>query len=206
MNQVNIKQHWESVYTEKSTDAVSWYQQTPTISLAIIRSLYRRKNRVIDIGAGASLLVDHLVQLGDIEIALLDISGKALDLVKQRLKDQANQVTWYEQDITHCTVSLPSVDIWHDRAVFHFLTDKPSRDSYLTLLKKTLKPGGHVIIATFAKDGPKKCSGLDVVQYDNESIQQALGEAFILLSTQPETHITPMGNEQRFIYFVLQRK
>jgi len=122
-----------------------------------------------------------------------------------RLVDQAGKVEWYESDITQF-IPLHKYDIWHDRAVFHFLTDKKSRESYIMALKNTIESGGHIIIATFTKDGPKKCSGLDIVQYDNLSIQQELGNEFILLESQSEIHHTPAGYEQRFMYFVFQRK
>lgn len=136
---------------------------------------------------------------------MLDISGKAIEYAKRRLADQADKVEWYEKDITQFT-PLHAYDIWHDRAVFHFLTDRKSRASYINALESTIKSGSHAIIATFAKDGPKKCSGLDIVQYDSSSIQEEIGDKFVLLESQPEIHITPSGKEQRFNYFVFQRK
>lgn len=143
--------------------------------------------------------------LGYANLAVLDISGSVLDIVKKRLLDKANIIEWYEKDITQFSPYHP-YEIWHDRAVFHFLTDKISRDAYKKTLIKSTQSGSYAIIATFAKDGPKKCSGLDIVQYDNPSIHQEFGDEFILLDSQFETHHTPSGNEQNFIYFVLKRK
>lgn len=205
MNKENTKLHWENIYTEKLPQEVSWYQQEPTVSLEIIRHFSDKSARIIDIGGGVSVLIDHLLKRGYSNLALLDISAKALEHVKNRLSDQAAKIEWFEKDITEF-VPPHTYDIWHDRAVFHFLTDIKSRQLYVNVLKNAVKPGSHIIIAAFAKDGPKKCSGLDTVQYDNASIQHELGDEFILLDSQPETHITPAGKEQRFIYFVFQRK
>ncbi|HAT4425625.1 class I SAM-dependent methyltransferase [Legionella pneumophila serogroup 1] len=205
MNKENTKIHWESIYTEKLPQNVSWYQQEPTISLKIIRCFSDKNARIIDVGGGASILVDHLLKSGYSNLAVLDISGQAIEHVKNRLSDQATTIEWFEKDIT-AFIPPHTYDIWHDRAVFHFLTDIKSRQLYVNVLKNTVKSGSHIIIATFAKDGPQKCSGLDIVQYDNPSIQHELGNEFILLDSQFEMHITPAGKEQRFIYFVFQRK
>lgn len=205
MNKDNTKSHWEGIYTEKPPQDVSWFQQEPTISLKIIQRIGDKNARIIDVGGGASVLVDHLLKLGYSNLAVLDISGKAIEYVKKRLSDQATKIEWFEKDITEF-IPLHTYDIWHDRAVFHFLIDIKSRQLYINALKNTVKSGSHVIIATFAKDGPTKCSGLDIVQYDNRSIQHELGNEFILLESQFETHITPAGREQHFIYFIFQRK
>lgn len=205
MDQNNNKQHWEKIYSEKNPQDVSWFQKEPVVSLKIIQNISNNKAQIIDVGGGASVLVDYLLKLGYFNIAVLDISGKAIEYAKRRLADQADKVEWYEKDITQFMPSHP-YDIWHDRAVFHFLTDKESRESYKNALKSTIKSGSHVIIATFAKDGPKKCSGLDVVQYDSSSIQDEIGDEFLLLESQFETHLTPSGKEQRFNYFVFKRK
>lgn len=205
MNKDKTKLHWENIYTEKLAEEVSWYQQEPTVSLEFIEHLSDKNAQIIDIGGGVSLLIDHLLQAGYANLALLDISGKAIADVKKRLSTQASKVEWFEQDITE--FSPPhSYDIWHDRAVFHFLTDKQARQLYVKALKNAVKPGAHIIIAAFAKDGPKQCSDLDIVQYDRFAIQHELGDEFILLNSQEETHITPAGKEQRFIYFVFQRQ
>lgn len=205
MNKEHNKLHWENIYTKKLPQEVSWYQQEPTISLEIIQNFSDKNARIIDIGGGMSVLIDHLLGAGYSNLALLDISNKAIEHVKKRLSDQASQIEWFEKDITEFVPPHP-YDIWHDRAVFHFLTDVKSRQLYVNALKNAVKSGSHIIIAAFAKDGPKKCSGLDIVRYDNSSIQHELGDEFILLDNQFETHITPAGTEQRFIYFIFQRK
>ena len=205
MNKENTKSHWENIYTEKLPQDVSWYQQEPIISLEIIQRFGDKNARIIDVGGGESVLVDRLLKEGYSNLAVLDISGKAIEYVKKRLSDQASKIEWFEKNITEF-VPLHAYDIWHDRAVFHFLTDMKSRHLYVNVLKNAVKSGSHIIIATFAKDGPKKCSGLDIVQYDNPSIQHELGDEFILLDSQFESHITPAGKEQRFIYFIFQRK
>ena len=197
------KLHWESIYNEKKPQDVSWFQKSPTTSLSIISSISDINDRLIDIGGGASVLVDHLLKLGYLNLAVLDISGKALEYDKIRLGEKQRFIEWYENDITEFKPPH-KFDIWHDRAVFHFLTDIKSRLSYINTIKETIKSGGFVIIATFAKDGPTKCSGLDIVQYDNYSIQLELGDEFKLLESRPEIHLTPAGKEQRFIYFVFQ--
>lgn len=205
MNKENTKTHWESIYAEKLPQDVSWYQQEPTIALKIIRHFSDKNARIIDVGGGASVLVDHLLKSGYSKLAVLDISGKAIEHTKNRLPYQATTIEWFEKDITEF-IPPHTYDIWHDRAVFHFLTDIKSRRLYINVLKNTVKSGAHIIIATFAKDGPTKCSNLDIVQYDNLSIQNELGDEFNLLESQFETHTTPAGREQRFIYFVFQRK
>jgi len=205
MNKENTKTYWESIYAEKHPQDVSWYQQEPTISLKIIRHFSDKNARVIDVGGGASVLVDHLLKVGYSNLAVLDISGKAIEHAKNRLPDQATTIEWFEKDITEF-IPPHAYDIWHDRAVFHFLTEIKSRQLYVHVLKNAVKSGSYIIIATFAKDGPQKCSGLDIVQYDDLSIQHEIGEEFILLDSQFEAHITPTGKEQRFIYFVFQRK
>jgi len=205
MKEKSIKEHWQSIYTEKSPQEVSWYQQVPAISLDLIRRFSNKHSRIIDIGGGASVLIDHLLKAGYENLSVLDISCKALEHIKSRLSDQAHLIEWFDSDITE--FSPPhSYDMWHDRAVFHFLTDKIARQLYVNVLKETVQSGAYVIIATFSKDGPHKCSGLEVVQYDNPSIMYELGEQFILLENQFEMHVTPSGKEQQFIYFVFQRK
>ncbi|HAT1926169.1 TPA: class I SAM-dependent methyltransferase [Legionella pneumophila] len=205
MNKNNTKSHWQSIYTEKLPQDVSWFQQEPTISLKLIQRFCDKNAQIIDVGGGASVLVDHLLKLGYSNLAVLDISGKAIEHAKKRLHDQAIKVKWFEKDITEF-IPPHTYDIWHDRAVFHFLTDIKSRQLYVNVLKKSIKPGAYSIIATFAKDGPTQCSGLDIVQYDESSIRDELGDGFVLLESQFEVHITPAGREQRFIYFAFQRK
>ncbi|CZO60658.1 class I SAM-dependent methyltransferase [Legionella pneumophila serogroup 1] len=205
MDNTNSKQHWDGIYTDKSPESVSWFQKEPTLSIKLIQNFGGHQPRIIDVGGGTSSLVDHLLNLGYSQVAVLDISDRAIEYVKKRLADRATQVEWYVNDITRFTPGH-AYDIWHDRAVFHFLNEEKSRKAYLNVLRNTIKPRGYVIIASFAKDGPKKCSGLDIVQYDAESIQKEFGDEFILLESQLEEHVTPAGNEQQFIYFIFQRQ
>lgn len=204
MSTKHIQKHWDNIYTKNSPQDVSWFQKKPAMSLNIIQRISNYKAKIIDVGGGASVLADFLLKLGYSNIAVLDISDTVILHAKKRLADKAARIEWYVKDITDFVPSH-RYDIWHDRAVFHFLTDKKSRDLYVKSLKDALPPGGYAIIATFAKDGPKKCSGLAIVQYDSLSIQHELGDDFILLENQSEMHLTPKGSEQHFIYFLFQR-
>lgn len=200
-----LKNHWEQVYTEKHSDEVSWYQKKPERSIQIIQSISTTNDRIIDVGGGTSFLVDDLLALGYLHLAVLDISHQALEQVESRLGEKAGQVEWYVNDITQFTPPH-QYDVWHDRAVFHFLTESDSRTAYMNRLKQTIVPGGYFIIATFSKDGPIQCSGLDIVQYDEAKMQCELGDEFILLNSQREAHITPAGNIQNFIYFTYKKQ
>ena len=195
------KTHWEKVYQDKSPLNVSWYQKEPLESLTLIHNTRIAKDEpVIDIGGGASVLVDHLLKEAYSNIAVLDISANALACAKQRLADNAQNVEWYESDITQ--FEAPHLfSLWHDRAVFHFLTAESDRKSYIKALNNSLRPGGHLIIAAFTVGGPEKCSGLDIVQYDAEKLQAELGVDFELLEETNEVHITPDNKEQKFMYF-----
>lgn len=195
------QKHWEHVYTSKAATAVSWYQPEPSLSLRLIRDAGLDKDAaLVDIGGGASTLVDALCKEGRSSIAVLDVSAVALAHARARLGEQAAQVEWYEADIT--AFNPPhAFDLWHDRAVFHFLTDEADRAAYVRTLKKTLLPGGQLIIMTSAIGGPKKCSGLDIVQYDAEKMSRELGPDFALQATGHEVHVTPAGGEQKFAWF-----
>ncbi|MCW9047283.1 MAG: class I SAM-dependent methyltransferase [Gammaproteobacteria bacterium] len=195
------KEHWENVYKGKSFDDVSWYQKEPLLSLDLInRSKLTADEAILDVGGGASVLIDKLQEKGFINLAVLDISNNALLSAKNRLGDKAEKINWYEADITQFNSPQPFA-LWHDRAVFHFLTDKRDREKYVEVLKNTLKAGGHLIIAAFSVGGPEKCSGLDIVQYDEVRMSAALGKGFSLLESRSETHVTPTDKEQRFTYF-----
>lgn len=195
------KEHWENVYKDKSSHDVSWYQKEPLLSLELIKnSKLTLDEAIVDVGGGASVLIDHLQEKGYINLAVLDISNNALLSAKNRLGDKADKVNWYEADITQFN-SPQTFSLWHDRAVFHFLTNKQDREKYVEVLKKSLKPGGHLIIAAFSIGGPEKCSGLDIVQYDENKMSAALGDDFKLLESRSETHVTPTDKEQRFTYF-----
>lgn len=200
------RQHWEKVYRDKSPLEVSWYQQEPTLSLELIRHCrLNQSEAIIDVGGGASLLVDKLLDAGYEQLAVLDISSNALDAAKQRLGQKADHVEWFSADITDFTAPHPFA-LWHDRAVFHFLTEAEDRRKYINTLKSSLPTGGHLIIAAFAIGGPAKCSGLDIVQYDAAKLSRELGDEFQLLEETGETHLTPSGGEQLFSYFRFVRK
>ena len=195
------KNHWSKIYQTKGADQVSWYQTSPALSLYMIqRTGIALDEPIIDVGAGASTLVDHLLTMNYQNITLLDLSAEALQIARSRVSDRSVALTWLEGDVT--AISLPEhhYAVWHDRAVFHFLTDADARRRYINQVSRSVKPGGHVIIATFALDGPEKCSGLDVVRYDVSSLHAEFGDHFKLLWDTNKTHHTPWGTEQQFIY------
>lgn len=195
------KEHWEKVYQTKQPDAVSWFQEHATRSLELIRSVGTSLNaNVIDVGGGASTLVDDLLNSGFRNVSVLDLSASALEVARKRLGAAGDCVTWISGDI--CTVNLPeqAYDIWHDRAVFHFLTNPVDRAAYVQQVMKSVKPGGHVIVATFAPDGPEQCSGLPVARYAPGELHQEFGPSFELLEHMSEEHKTPWGSVQHFVY------
>jgi SAM-dependent methyltransferase len=199
------KHHWERVYGNKAAEETSWYQAIPHLSLSMIANAgLGPEAALVDIGAGASLLVDHLLDQGYRDLTVLDISSAALAQASSRLGDRATRVTWIEADVTMFTPSR-QFDLWHDRAAFHFLTEAEDRQRYLAVLQKALAPGGQAILATFAPGGPAKCSGLDIVQYDAERLGKELGPEFILVEQHEERHMTPAGGEQLFNFFRFQR-
>lgn len=198
------RQHWEKIYTEKSPVAVSWYQDKPDLSLELIRATHIALDApILDVGGGASTLVDCLHAEGYTQLAVLDISSHALDHARNRLGPAAKQVEWFNTDVTAFTPPHRFA-LWHDRAVFHFLTDPVDRTRYVETMLKTLNPGGHVIIAAFAIGGPTRCSGLDIMQYDAAKLVAELGPHFLLLEERSEIHRTPAGKEQQFVYFRLR--
>jgi len=195
------KQHWEKVYQTRSPHEVSWYQTHPETSLKLIEKACPNKSiPLIDIGGGASVLVDCLIQTGFTHLSVLDISTQALQYAKDRLQDKSQQVQWYVTDIL--TFKAPhQFDMWHDRAVFHFLTTADERHQYVEILKNSLNDQAHVIIATFGIGGPEKCSDLAIKQHDKTSIMEELGHEFNLLETFDEYHLTPKNIQQKFSYF-----
>ena len=202
---MNRREHWQSVYRSRPADEVSWYQSDPDVSLSLIRGCELEKDAaLLDVGAGASLLVDHLLDDGFSDITVLDVAKEALDLSRHRLGAQADQVRWQVADITEF---LPdrSYDLWHDRAVLHFLTTPGQRAAYRAALEQALVPGGHLVVGTFAIDGPTRCSGLEIVQYDAAKLLEMLGPEFVLREEQKEAHVTPAGAIQQFAWFALQR-
>jgi ubiquinone/menaquinone biosynthesis C-methylase UbiE len=205
-NAMNRKDHWEQVYQTKAPDDVSWFQTQPATSLKLIEASGVAKDAgIIDVGGGASVLVDFLLDAGFTKLAVLDISAAALEHARRRLGKRADSVEWLEADVTTFQPAR-QFGLWHDRAVFHFLTDKADRQKYVQTMKRTLTPGGHVVIATFATDGPPKCSGLEVARYDAAAICAELGAEFHLVEQASETHTTPWQTEQKFGYFRFARK
>lgn len=199
------KTHWEDVYERKASTEVSWFQPRPQTSLELFdRAGISAAARVIDVGGGASRLVDHLIDRGFEHVTVLDISARALELTRRRLGERAGRVTWVEADITEAELPGP-YDLWHDRAVFHFLVDAADREAYATRLERALAPGGHVVVATFAEDGPERCSGLPVVRYAPEALRQALSGSLELVETRREMHRTPAGKQQSFVYCLFRR-
>ncbi|MFA5530512.1 MAG: class I SAM-dependent methyltransferase [Thiohalomonadaceae bacterium] len=195
------KRHWETVYTSRSPLDVSWYQAEPRLSLELIAATGLALTQpVIDVGGGASVLVDRLLDRGFTDVAVLDLSGSALAHAQQRLGARAGHVEWHEQDVTRF-VAPRRFALWHDRAVFHFLTDAAEREAYVRALRRAIPVGGHVIMAAFGLDGPKQCSQLDVVNYDAPRMQAALGAEFRLMEERAEVHVTPAGKPQKLGYF-----
>jgi SAM-dependent methyltransferase len=200
------KAHWEQVYANKSPLEVSWYQKEPVLSLRLIRETGVPKDgAIIDVGGGASVLVDYLLDQGYSRVAVLDLSGAALSEARRRLGKRAESVEWYEADVTEF-VPPQSYDLWHDRAVFHFLTEPDDRRRYVGVLKRALSSTGQVIIGAFGIGGPSRCSGLDIVQYDAATLCAALGPDFQLVAQADELHVTPAGKEQKFSWFRLARR
>jgi ubiquinone/menaquinone biosynthesis C-methylase UbiE len=198
---MQTKPHWETVYTTKSADEVSWFQEHSRVSLDLIkRTGVTKQGGIIDVGGGASTLVDDLLAEDFRNLTVLDISATALHIAQERLGNQAAKVTWLEADITRVALPPSSFDVWHDRAVFHFLTRPEDRERYREGVQVAVKPGGHVIVATFGREGPQRCSGLDVVRYSPEGLHEEFGPSFELVEHTEEVHHTPFGTEQQFVY------
>ena len=197
---MDAQNHWEKIYTEKAPTAVSWYRRHLETSLALIERVARKDSAIIDVGGGESTLVDDLLAHGYEKITVLDISRRAIEENKKRLGKPAEHVHWLVADITRAELSDSAYDVWHDRAVFHFLTQQTDRVAYVRQAAKAVKPGGHVIVSTFGPEGPMKCSGLDVVRYDAESLHREFGVHFRLLDSVKELHQTPFGTIQQFLY------
>ena len=192
------------MYQTKGPQDVSWYQRRPELSLALIAASGLSKDAgVIDVGGGASTLIDCLLDTGYTRLAVLDVSRVALAQTRARLGARAAGVEWFETDVTTFE-PLHRFGLWHDRAVFHVLMAPEDRRGYVAALQRTLQPGGTVIVATFAVDGPSHCSDLDVMRYDEQTLITELGPEFTLQEVRRETHITPWESEQRFMYFRLQ--
>ena len=198
MSNTGRQTHWQNVYATKAENEVSWYQEYPAPSLDLIAATGVTSDAsVIDVGGGASRLVDRLLDKNFRRVAILDLSAKALEEAKTRLGRRADTIDWIVADVTTCEPSR-TYDLWHDRAAFHFLTEPADRDAYVVRLNKAVQHGGHVIIATFAPDGPERCSGLPIVRYDPDALARTLGPGFELVQSRRHDHVTPSGNTQRF--------
>ena len=205
MSDVGRKAHWENVYTTKSEKEVSWFQENPAPSLELIALAGLHADaRIIDIGGGASRLVDALVGQKIGQVTVLDLSAAALDAAKKRLGDSGAAVEWVIADVTTWEPSQ-AYDLWHDRAAFHFLTDASDRSAYVRHLKKAVRSDGHVIIGTFALDGPERCSGLPIMRYDEGMLGAILGTDFRLIDSRRHDHATPWGVVQRFQFSTFRR-
>ena len=205
MQDFEPKAHWENIYQQKKPSEVSWFQAEPTVSLDLIADCrLDQDDPIIDVGGGASVLVDHLLKQGHTNLAVLDISGAALAVSRKRLGANAEDVTWIESDVTSYSPESEFA-LWHDRAVFHFLTNAEDRRRYVKTLKNALRFGGHLILASFAIGGPEKCSGLAIVQYDARKLESELGPGFKFVEERAEKHITPAKRVQEFAYFHFTR-
>lgn len=199
---MNLQEHWENVYTRKPAEEVSWYRAHLETSLAFVERSTggNRSAAIADIGGGASTLVDDLLERGYRDLTVLDLSQKALDVARERLGEKADGVRWVCADATRMVLPAASVDVWHDRAVFHFLTEEAKRKDYVRAVLHALRPGGHVIVSTFGPEGPLRCSGLETVRYDADHLHAEFGKRFALVESAEEVHETPMGTQQQFLY------
>lgn len=199
------RDHWEGVYTTRAETAVSWYQRHSKRSSALVTKNSTAASAVIDVGGGASTLVDDLLARGYTDVIVLDIADAPLAKARARLGVLASRVTWTVADVTRWQPPRRYA-VWHDRAVFHFLTTAEGQEDYIRTLRAATEPGSRAILATFAPDGPEKCSGLPVQRYSPESLAARLGAPFELTEAEHETHVTPWGTEQRFVYSVFRRR
>lgn len=198
---METKQHWEKVYSSRAPSEVSWFQEHLALSLKLIQNANLPKSAsIIDVGAGSSTLADDLLAKGYTNLTVLDLSHVALDNARARLGDQSTRVHWLEADVLNANLPAHHFDVWHDRAVFHFLTSEADRHAYVKQVLHAVKPGGIVIVATFADDGPTKCSGLPVMRYTENELHSQFGEPFQLLGHERESHQTPWGVIQNFVY------
>jgi len=198
---MSSREHWEKVYTSKGPQDVSWFRPHLERSLAFLEAAkVGHTAAVIDVGGGASTFVDDLLDRGYENLTVLDLSQMALDAARTRLGKRASHVRWISADVTTAQLEVAAYDFWHDRAVFHFLSDRLARERYVATVRKSLKPGGHVVVATFGPHGPEKCSGLEVMRYSPEELHAEFGHEFAQLANATETHLTPWGSEQEFTY------
>jgi SAM-dependent methyltransferase len=198
---MQARDHWDSVYERKEPFQLSWYRPHLEYSLRVIDEAgLGPGSAILDVGGGASTLADDLLDRGYQDISVLDVSSKAIESARARLGDRASDVRWLVADITQADLPPQAYDFWHDRAVFHFLRDKEQRDRYVAAIRRSLKPGGHVLVATFGPEGPAQCSGLDVVRYGLDELHLEFGGAFQRVASSTEIHTTPWGARQQFVY------
>lgn len=202
---MNRKSHWEAIYGAKSPEELTWHQATPHLSLEMIAaSALPDHAAIVDVGGGASTLVDHLLEQGYGDVTVLDIAAAALSAAQARLGARAEDVTWIEGDVLQVTLP-PRYDLWHDRAVFHFLVDPAEQEQYVAAVRSALKIGGYLVVATFAPDGPARCSNLDVLRYGAEELSARFGSGFHLVRSEHQMHTTPWGSHQAFLFCHLHR-
>lgn len=201
------REHWERVYRTKGPGRVSWFQEHARQSVELIRQTGAPTNAaIIDVGGGASTLVDDLLTEGYSNLTVLDLSAAALSAAQDRLGERAAGVSWLLGDVTRFDFPIHAYDVWHDRAVFHFLTTPQEREAYVRAVLRAVKPGGSVIVATFAEDGPEQCSGLPVMRYSADALHAEFGAPFTLLRHEREEHHTPFGTVQKFIYCLCRKE
>ena len=202
---MNEKAHWEAIYRTKQPHEVSWFQREARISLALIRrAAPASPSAIIDVGGGTSTLVDGLLAAGYRNVTVLDLSSAALAEARRRVGPAATDVNWLEADVLAADLPHRAFDVWHDRAVFHFLTAGTDRARYVAQARHAVKPGGYVLVATFAQDGPTRCSGLPVVRYTPSALHEEFGAGFRLIESVRNEHVTPSGTTQAFVYCLCQ--
>lgn len=199
---MDAQSHWDTIYQTKDLAELSWQQADAGLSLSLIQELAPdRASAVIDVGGGASPLVDGLLAAGYGDVTVLDLAPSALACARARLgAERAARVSWIDADVCTASLALDRYDVWHDRAVFHFLTEPAARSAYVAQVRRSVRPGGLVLVATFAEDGPARCSGLEVARYSATALHAAFGEGFVLLRHRREVHRTPWGAPQAFTY------
>ncbi|MFD1314471.1 class I SAM-dependent methyltransferase [Namhaeicola litoreus] len=206
MTSFNRKAHWENIYHTKHLEEVSWYQPKPETSLQLLQNLEISKDaKIIDIGGGDSFLVDHLLEMGFRDLTILDISEKAIERAKKRLGEKANKINWIVSDILDFEPTQ-NFDFWHDRAAFHFLTEQNEIEKYVRIADEAMSKNGKILIATFSEDGPKKCSGIEIRQYTNTSLEATFSQHFKKITCVKHDHKTPSQNIQNFIFCAFESR